>query len=620
MFFWTLFINNEGYINEIILSKGTLKKVQDVWHLYEATCVLLTVGFGATIHMCRVWLLYFDMQLSRSLQNKTWQMAIDPNIESNNWFLDSKNQRNYGRNGKRLLIYGFSIDIFVIAIFFLIQRIIEINFGSWYNFYSYSILVLYYVIKMLVEVQIWRKLNQFKKYDNFGIYYELKTFLKIAIVYCVFVAVLIPVVFMYRPYTLFLSGTPALIFSMLVMYYLIPNTIKYNERKISENYNSGNDNLKHININTNININSKKNGKTIIAKTKIDNALNATRSGIGCSSRSVSRAVSLTIEVVPISTGSTESISDTGPRASTPAMNNNSNTNTSESTVNGRKRQSTSWSKCMSSPYIYEKFMNHLSREFSVENLLFITEYIQIKNVLKQKYYQLEEMMKENRSIRFDIKLPKYHSDENDDDNDDDNDDGTPYFDDNMQFHCTDDEHDKNEKNDKNPHDGDDDAYDDDKLKTVSNINRKRGISTPSLSAEPPIVPVSLIAKQLCKDLNIILAFKSLYNKYIDANHAPFMINISSTCREELMKLLDCNYYCNKIKQQKSNDNKIFDHQAKVSSDSTNKSFIDDQWLKHRKSIDWLLVKLLVQMDCAALEISILIRQSFLRFRKQTNI
>ena len=136
LLFWTIFLNNGAYMNEIVLSESRYKKAHNVWHLFETGFVLLTLGFGATVHMCRVWLLYFDMQLSRSLQNKTWQMAIDPNIVSNNWFLDSKNQRNFGRNGKKLLFYGFLIDIFVIAIHFLIKKIIEINFGVSYIFYS----------------------------------------------------------------------------------------------------------------------------------------------------------------------------------------------------------------------------------------------------------------------------------------------------------------------------------------------------------------------------------------------------------------------------------------------------------------------------------------------------
>ena len=191
--------------------------------------------------------------------------------------------------------------------------------------------------------------------------------------------------------------------------------------------------------------------------------------------------------------------------------------------------------------------------------------------------------MKENGSIRFDIKVPKY-------DYDDDVDHYHHHFYQPGVRPSINDSTD--EKHDNVNH------HDNDKLKTV--YSHRQRISTASLSAEPPVVPLSLIAKQLYKNsYNIILAFKSLYNKYIDTNYAPFMINISSKCREELMKSLDCNYYGNKVikpkivKQEKSNNKvKVFDV-------IVNKALIDDEWLQHSKSIDWLLVKLLVQMDCA---------------------
>ena len=161
----------------------------------------------------------------------------------------------------------------------------------------------------------------------------------------------------------------------------------------------------------------------------------------------------------------------------------------------------THWSTAVTTPYIYETFMNHLETEFSVENLLFITEYVQIKQVLMIKYPQSRSMMKENALIKFDIKLPQNNTD------------------------C---DYDYDEKN----------SILEIEMKQ-SNPNSNRAVSVET----PPTMHVSRIAKQLCQDSNVIITFRSLYNKYVDENNAPFMINVSSICREELIKSLDCNYY-----------------------------------------------------------------------------
>ena len=59
-----------------------------------------------TILLIRFWLLYFDMELSQLLKNQHWQMVINPNKLSNNWFLNPKNQRRFGGNGMFLFTLG----------------------------------------------------------------------------------------------------------------------------------------------------------------------------------------------------------------------------------------------------------------------------------------------------------------------------------------------------------------------------------------------------------------------------------------------------------------------------------------------------------------------------------
>ena len=300
------------------------------------------------------------------------------------------------------------------------------------------------------------------------------------------------------------------------------------------------------------------------------------------------------------------------------------------------------WSRVIVTPYIYEKFMNFLTREFAVENLLFITEYIQIKNVLKQKYDNFSQMMKENKSIRFDIKLPQNEIDNHDI---------------NVETKTktetkTDTDTEKTTTTSRNKkHVGNNDH----RLSVAIAIGhmKKPSYNSSSFSniTDIPTMPVSLIAKQLYDNFDIIIAFKSLYNKYIDEYNAPFMINISSHCRKTLMKSLDSNYFqrCMSTKNEKgikiikpsltqniSDKLKNARYRSSGSSGSNGNNgskgsddvmmmmkmsaFIDKDWIDNERSIDWLLVRLTSEMDTAAREISQLIQQSFVRFRKAVKI
>lgn len=108
---WVLAVNQQSM--EIILSSNIgIDETISFWITRSLFYLLLMITFGytLTVALIRIWLLYFDLQLSRSLTNKSWQMAIDPNIESKNWFLNPKNQRIYGNDGKQLLFRGLTID------------------------------------------------------------------------------------------------------------------------------------------------------------------------------------------------------------------------------------------------------------------------------------------------------------------------------------------------------------------------------------------------------------------------------------------------------------------------------------------------------------------------------
>lgn len=102
------------------------------------------------IFLIRVWLLYFDMELSHLLKNKYWQMAINPNEMLKNWFLNPRNQRRFGGNGRVLFAIGLILGLicqlcflilylcqFVIpAVCFLFSTIFaEVNFPLYYTLF-----------------------------------------------------------------------------------------------------------------------------------------------------------------------------------------------------------------------------------------------------------------------------------------------------------------------------------------------------------------------------------------------------------------------------------------------------------------------------------------------------
>ena len=86
------------------------------FHIYVSLVIPITI-LDTAVQMIRIWLLYFDMQLSQSIRNHYWRMAINPSSVTNNWFLNPINQRRFGNNGKYLFCIGFCISSVEIACF-----------------------------------------------------------------------------------------------------------------------------------------------------------------------------------------------------------------------------------------------------------------------------------------------------------------------------------------------------------------------------------------------------------------------------------------------------------------------------------------------------------------------
>ena len=88
----------------------------------------------------------------------------------------------------------------------------------------------------------------------------------------------------------------------------------------------------------------------------------------------------------------------------------------------------------------------------------------------------------------------------------------------------------------------------DNKLKQEHNQDNNVNYDRLSIQVSEAELPLSKSAIKLYHNKNvvIIIAFKSLYHKYVNGKSAPFMINISSTQRNLLIKLLNSHHF-NKI-------------------------------------------------------------------------
>ena len=335
----------------------------------------------------------------------------------------------------------------------------------------------------------------------------------------------------------------------------------------------------------------------------------------------------------------------------------NGNQNNSDTTMDEMKISNMrNWSDIVSTPFGYQLFINHCESEFNVENLLFLTEYVQVKDVLWRKFFDAMNQINGNNKhdhnfdqiatdiagIRKSIGNPRQHVQ-------------VDYTLEHKVQHKQNDFHvnfpkiDDSMLRDESIQDNNDNNFN--RVKSMSLSFRARNINIINLyDSQEYQYPVSLIAKKLFNNLDIIDAFITLYTKYIDTNQASFMINISSRTRQRLTVMLDCKYYnryrlqrdkekqrknsrkwskasmsnqnSNSIKintgDEKESDNKTESQQVAHQNISVGGQFvlIKEQFEQENKSIEWLLAELIGAMDIAATEISVLLNDTFNRFKR----
>ena len=94
-------------------------------------CLYFFAYLFPTISFVRLWLSYYDMQISQLVKNQNWQMAINPNIESKSWFLNPNNQRKYQSDGRYLITIAIILCLLETVAFYLLDFVFDLLFFAW---------------------------------------------------------------------------------------------------------------------------------------------------------------------------------------------------------------------------------------------------------------------------------------------------------------------------------------------------------------------------------------------------------------------------------------------------------------------------------------------------------
>ena len=557
------------------------------------------------LYLTRVWLLYYDMLLSKIQKNRQWRMIIDPkasNIIDRESKFALNNQNTLYKTKALLKIYGVAFFIEYIIIGYPAMFILHVtsNNGSIFDsndqvlFFTTVYFTLMYFVRFCFGYYIWQKMNRLQMIDNFGIRKEIG-------------------------YVMIQVTCGIIIFIFLILVNSVVGGV----------FDLIDDNLNQV----------------------INQLISAYYTVIfGCLNVYV-------MFVYPI-------------RVYDKFSNDKNNKNADDDKENEKYIESIShWTQIMDTEIGYEEFMDYLAREFSTENLLFITEYIEVKKVLMDYFPHILDKLKQEYATEcgFFVEFATLTSDEYKSLETTANSgfvgqligannaaDASNINQNEMQFIQS--------------LIGKQLADQLFKLKTIAapGVNRTRDEDDiGAVDIDYNCSKENIIAVGDC----IVSAFSCIYSKYVDDYDASFMINISHRNRQSLLKLFDYKYYdkwrknlknnvnntdgsidkammkqvgrqrnqsifaklrniasnVEKSDEEKSNENSndrmnriamanylLREHIANEPNDTrfTNKDEFD-------KRIEWLLKLLIENMENAVKEVSNLMQDSFFRFKRQ---
>ena len=600
-----------AYYYYSLLQNSSLVSMGILHFLVYCPCSIISKLFTL-----RLWLYYYDLKFNKFNRNKEWRMIIDYKNESNINKKFLENYQKYCRNEKYLITIIVCVSII---------ESIAVSYTGIINWVASVIIsTLSYLIEAcIINVYlIFGKIVKVKEYygrDSLGLKYEL--YLVIIAVLILFIcAVVINIAieddkgyhgikFLFQQCFFIVE-----LCCFMCIFVLYPRYYYYNYSRISKQskYN-------------NIKINSLTNGRLrIFSKSK---------------SKSKSKSNS-------------KSVIDMG-----------------DIDLIGAYYDKISWTKLITFYDGFEAIMNHLEKEFSMENLLFIQEYIQVKNVLREffnpivnKLYNNNNSHENNNNI---MNSPSSTWSSN------------SGIIDNLQLPPTTRNQEKNSNKSNNSRNSNininiNTKFNVNNVKTIpesaiaKQLRKKLSIWTLTEDLDPDLDKnnndstnynsydlnrkADIKSKHICDD--IITAFVQIYNKYIKDECAIYMINISSSKRKKIEYLLDHDLF-----EKLENDDDIFDvehvenddenmetatctrtkfsfkfslsRSSKQAKDRKKMTFVKQKLetyikenvmivnIKEFDLIEWLLRTIMIPMDENLIEIVFLINDSFTRFKMQ---
>ena len=558
---------------------------------------------------CRYWLFYFQTRLSEYEKNKDWRMAIDPIHESNNWYV--QNHHKWG-NDVFLLKFVLILTLFQSTVYWIVHftNTSTIPIADAWLYLSYFIALLFGLC-MIYKI----KTESFR--DNLGILKEIKVagWFSVITIATMTVASFVFWIQFRNYYTLVIFYC----FVIMAMGYMYI-TILYSKGLFDE-YN---------NINSYSNI-------------------------IHCCCSSRSRRATLRKNQLYLTQSSGESNIGGNVIMVTTPKNDPDTPKTSETSDNlGRKKinpdhsprnlkKINRWTQVVGEYKWFVAFMNHLAKEFSTENLLFIQEvklhacilhmyvysmyyacfffsfsvfvfvfvfvffclffssvyvaihcfmyvqYVQIKHVLNQF---LKDIMNEiyneyKYKIKFDLDLPPTSA--------------------TSAASAT--------------------AASDEYIpeSRISQELRAKFITTLNIDDNFNEDENDRSYANLHATITSIIidAFRKLYYKYVDSKIAMFMINISSENRKSLTNLFrqrsesdDIDTYNNN----NNNNNNITNDIENLLEKYIKETFTNENIeINDKQIIKWVLCKIMIPMETSVMEITLLLGDAFTRFKSPRN-
>lgn len=347
---------------------------------------LINMVVGICLYSIRTWLLYFNLELTKYNLDKQWLVAMDPVTSSTNWF---KNKQQTLGSARYLLSY----TAILIIVTFISHILLRLVFGlPWAD---RGAICGIYLLFLFVDMWLWRRIRLLNE-ESLSIEKELLAGFWSSVGFIV--AIFLANVSLYYGYVsedIFLEMIygPGSVYYMIV--FIITTILPQKWNKVSPStvtappgFGFGNS----IDINLNNNNNNTNSTKKRISnlfllnlpKSRDHHSLNTYGSGGG-------------------SGGDTPTA--VGSKSPTAAL---SVPNKISTSTSGVPQLRNIWQSVVCTVYGFDHFMHHLQTEFSLENLLFISEYMQVKNCLRDHLKNIMcDIESTNIDARYNLQLPK---------------------------------------------------------------------------------------------------------------------------------------------------------------------------------------------------------------------